>query len=362
MKKNKWLRLLASLVMALLLVLPTVFAGASYAEPQGGEINHITKVDFNLYFYKIGGNTNGINVGCQTDGIRVTNFEVFRFDEAADDWVYAKGTFKADESYRLRVSFKPKDGYDLAGLTKENINLGAIGNPIKDTTDAGSMERKVIFSLPILTEPVQSKLTFDTNGGNNIGPVIEMKGTKIDLTKYVPVKEGFDFDGWYEDMQLTNKITEVTLTKDMTVYAKWNAKPNPPAHNEEFAITVNPKGGNWNGDTSIKTFMVKKGEYFTLPDAPTRDGYTFKYWKGSMLQPGDKYMVDGEHEFVAVWEKNKVTNDNNNKDKDAKDMNSKNMKNSPQTGDNTSLFSLMFILLLSGISMIAISRKYNEEK
>lgn len=94
MKENKWLRLLASLVMALLLVLPTVFAGASYAEPQGGEINHITKVDFNLYFYKIGGNTNGINVGCQTDGIRVTNFEVFRFDEAADDWVYAKGVLK----------------------------------------------------------------------------------------------------------------------------------------------------------------------------------------------------------------------------------------------------------------------------
>lgn len=73
-------------------------------------------------------------------------------------------------------------------------------------------------------------------------------------------------------------------------------------------------------------------------------------------------MVDGEHDFVAVWEKNKVTDDKNNKDKDAKDMNSKNMKNSPQTGDNTSLFSLIFILLLSSISMIAISRKNIEEK
>lgn len=60
MKKNKWLRLLASLVMALLLVLPTVFAGASYAEPQE---NHITKVDFSLYFYKIDGSTNAASVG-----------------------------------------------------------------------------------------------------------------------------------------------------------------------------------------------------------------------------------------------------------------------------------------------------------
>lgn len=361
MKKTKWLRLMASLVMALLLVLPTVFAGVSYAEPQGGEINHITKVDFSLYFYKIDGSTNAASVGCQTDGIRVTDYAVLRFDEAEDDWVYAKGTFKADERYRLRVKFETKDGYDLAGLTKENINLGAIGSPFKDKA-VGTTKREVTFDLPTLTEPIQSKLTFDTNGGSNIGPVIEMKGTKIDLTKYMPAKDGFDFDGWYEDQQLTKKITEVTLTKDMTVYAKWNAKPNPPAPSQEFAITVNPKGGNWNGDTSIKTFMVKKGEYFTLPDAPTKDGYTFKYWRGSMFKPGDKYMVDGEHDFVAVWEKNKVTDDKNNKDKDAKDMNSKNMKNSPQTGDNTSLFSLIFILLLSSISMIAISRKNSEEK
>lgn len=361
MKKTKWLRLMASLVMALLLVLPTVFAGASYAEPQGGEINHITKVDFSLYFYKIDGSTNAASVGCQTDGIKITDYAVLRFDEAEDDWVYAKGTFKADESYRLRVKFETKDGYDLAGLTKENINLGAIGSPFKDKA-AGTTIREVTFDLPTLTEPIQSTLTFDTNGGSNIGPVIEIKGTKVDLTKYMPAKDGFDFDGWYEDQQLTKKITEVTLTKDMTVYAKWNAKPNPPAPSQEFAITVNPKGGNWNGDKSIKTFMVKKGEYFILPDAPTRDGYTFKYWKGSMFKPGDKYMVDGEHDFVAVWEKNKVTDDKNNKDKDAKDMNSKNMKNSPQTGDNTSLFSLIFILLLSSISMIAISRKNSEEK
>lgn len=361
MKKTKWLRLMASFVMALLLLLPSVFTNASYAEPQAGEKNHITKVDFNYYYYENGKNTSAINVTCQTDGIIPENFEVFTFDKTKNDWVYAKGTFKDGERYRLRITFTPKGGYDFVGLTKENIHLGGTVSPINDDLALSDMKGKVTFELPTLKEPTKHKLTFDTNGGSDIGPVIEMKGTMIDLTKYLPTKEGFDFDGWYEDQQLTKKITEITLTKDMTIYAKWNVKTNPPAPSQEFAITVNPKGGNWNGDTSVKTFMVKKGEYFTLPEAPTRDGYTFKYWKGSMFQPGDKYMVDGEHDFVAVWEKNKVTDDRNNKDKDAKDMNSKNMKNSPQTGDNTSLFSLIFILLLSGISMIAFSRKNSEK-
>ena len=34
----------------------------------------------------------------------------------------------------------------------------------------------------------------------------------------------YDFDGWYSDAKLTNKVTSVKLTKDMTVYAKWTEK------------------------------------------------------------------------------------------------------------------------------------------
>ena len=42
------------------------------------------------------------------------------------------------------------------------------------------------------------------------------------------------------------------------------------------------------------------GTVITLP-APTRDGYIFDYWEGSKYNAGDKYTVNGDHTFKAVW-------------------------------------------------------------
>lgn len=67
-------------------------------------------------------------------------------------------------------------------------------------------------------------LTFDTNGGSKIDSVSKVSGAAIDLTGYVPARAGYDFDGWYSDAKLTDKVTSVKLTKDMTVYAKWTEK------------------------------------------------------------------------------------------------------------------------------------------
>lgn len=67
-------------------------------------------------------------------------------------------------------------------------------------------------------------LTFDTNGGSKIDSVTKASGATIDLAGYIPTRAGYDFDGWYSDAKLTDKITTVKLTKNMTVYAKWAEK------------------------------------------------------------------------------------------------------------------------------------------
>jgi len=67
-------------------------------------------------------------------------------------------------------------------------------------------------------------LTFETNGGSKIASVSKSSGAAIDLTGYVPTRAGYDFDGWYADAKLRDKITSVKLTKNMTVYAKWTEK------------------------------------------------------------------------------------------------------------------------------------------
>ena len=67
-------------------------------------------------------------------------------------------------------------------------------------------------------------LTFDTNGGSKIDSVSKTSGTTIDLAGYITTRAGYDFDGWYSDAKLTDKVTSVKLTKNMTVYAKWTEK------------------------------------------------------------------------------------------------------------------------------------------
>lgn len=67
-------------------------------------------------------------------------------------------------------------------------------------------------------------LSFETNGGSAVKAVTAEKNAVIDLTKYAPTKEGYDFSGWYSDSKLTTAVTSVTMTKDITVYAKWTEK------------------------------------------------------------------------------------------------------------------------------------------
>lgn len=73
-------------------------------------------------------------------------------------------------------------------------------------------------------------LTFDTNGGSAIDKVTRTSGAAIDLTKYVPTQTGYTFGGWYTDKDLTEAVTSVKLTKNMTVYAKWTEETAPADH------------------------------------------------------------------------------------------------------------------------------------
>ena len=76
-------------------------------------------------------------------------------------------------------------------------------------------------------------LHFETNGGSAITDMREANNTRISLTKYVPTRHGYTFIGWYSDSSLTNRVSEISLTKNMTVYAGWRADENPD-------IVVNP--------------------------------------------------------------------------------------------------------------------------
>lgn len=78
------------------------------------------------------------------------------------------------------------------------------------------------------------KITFDTNGGENLAPIY------IDSNHYslpAPTKQNSEFDGWYSDDALLNNYEVTNINKDVTLYAGYNdslrienasGMPNPP--------------------------------------------------------------------------------------------------------------------------------------
>lgn len=84
-------------------------------------------------------------------------------------------------------------------------------------------------------------LTFETNGGGSIQAIRAARGKTLDLSAYTPMRDGYDFGGWYADKALTQRITEIKLSGSKTVYADWK-KREPDAVKNPFA-DVN--AGDW---------------------------------------------------------------------------------------------------------------------
>ncbi|WP_105141773.1 InlB B-repeat-containing protein [Streptococcus suis] len=69
-------------------------------------------------------------------------------------------------------------------------------------------------------------LSYNSNGGSNIPQQQGLYDSQIKIFTTTPTKEGYTFEGWYDNPGLTgNKITgSLTLKKDTTLYAKWTPK------------------------------------------------------------------------------------------------------------------------------------------
>lgn len=109
---------------------------------------------------------------------------------------------------------------DQAGeLTEEDVFTPSVLTENKMPTYSIDMDGVGGTGIPVSTP--RYRLTFETNGGTAVNQVSMKSGSVIDLSKYKTTREGYIFDGWYADSDLTEKVTSVTLKHNQTVYAKW---------------------------------------------------------------------------------------------------------------------------------------------
>lgn len=142
--------------------------------------------------------------------------------------------------------------------------------------------------------PIKYTVKFDSNGGSIVpAQTVESKNNVIQPAN--PTKEGYIFDGWYIDKELTIAYDFNTATKEnMTLYAKWNAIVQ-----KKYTVKFNTNGGSVVDDQ-----IIEKDSLVKQPDPPTRSGYTFEGWYTS-ASDGEKFnfnsVITGDITLYARW-------------------------------------------------------------
>ena len=239
---------------------------------------------------------------CYKDAGEIIDFSTETFNAAKT--VYARWAKNAT------VTFKIVNGY-WSGATDEDKNVTVVLYPQADGSVGGTLPASSVPSIMIPAagyenaagswdvapniEPngivdsvtytytfgqthsggsTSTKLTlhYESNGGTSYRDERYSSGTTVTLDK-APVRESYTFTGWYADKALTDKITNVKMTGNKTVYAGWTATNVPDMLNgdDHYAYVVGYSDGTVRPNANISRAEVAT-IFFRLLKEEVRDG------------------------------------------------------------------------------------------
>ena len=125
------------------------------------------------------------------------------------------------------------------------------------------------------TLPSRTLITYNANGGKVLPSKKEIKSGETTYGSLAePTKDGYMFDGWYSDSELTTKVestTAISGTLPTTLYAKWNKVAPTIESCPDCVYTMTPTSSNpwyttWNtvGKTSTEVTSGYTDDYRTL--------------------------------------------------------------------------------------------------
>ena len=107
-------------------------------------------------------------------------------------------------------------------------------------------------------------LTFDSQGGDAIDAITSSAADEI-TSLPAPNRENYLFEGWYTEAEGGEKVTNLTLVKDTTLYAHWKTV--------HYTITFDAQGGS-----PVNPIVADVGNLFTAMPTSTRENYVFDGW------------------------------------------------------------------------------------
>ena len=188
----------------------------------------------------------------------------------------------------------------LTDAAKESAKENGADIPLnKEATlnyDMGDETLHLPFPIPVAHLDRALKeytLTYVSNGGTEYPDESYIEGTEVNIDK-VPTREGYIFKGWYEDDDLINEVSKVTMNSDKTVYAKWA---------KEYTLTYVSNGG-----TEFAAEKYEDGTEVALSKIPSRKDYSFKGWyeDEALTKLVTKVTMDQDRTVYAGWKKDET--------------------------------------------------------
>ncbi|MCF0260783.1 MAG: InlB B-repeat-containing protein, partial [Erysipelotrichaceae bacterium] len=139
-----------------------------------------------------------------------------------------------------------------------------------------------------------STLIFNSNGGPEVHSVTAGTGSMIDLSMYIPEREGHTFTGWYTDAKCKKKAdTQIVLNDDLTLYAGWEI--------QDFTLTFDT-----NGASELKPVTDGYANVVDLSKyAPDKEGHTFTGWYTDpecTQKAADQFVLSSNETLYAGWQ------------------------------------------------------------
>ncbi len=127
-------------------------------------------------------------------------------------------------------------------------------------------------------------ITFDTDGGSAIDPIIQNYGTTINAPA-APTKTGYTFTGWEPELPATMPAENITVT------AQWSIN--------SYTVSLDPNGGRVSPDALSVTYLTPYG---SLP-TPVRSDYRFDGWYlgDDKIEPQTVMSQAAPHTLTARW-------------------------------------------------------------
>lgn len=142
-------------------------------------------------------------------------------------------------------------------------------------------------------------ITFIPNGGSALSSIRVSQGDTTPIP--ISAREGYYFDAWYTDSNLTTPFSIATISEDMSIYAKWILHLGTPSYNG----VVIPEQGQPN--TYLMEYPASSGELnMELLTVGSPSEYEFTYIPGLLPDMSSGYgevgitVMNGETNMGAI--------------------------------------------------------------